>query len=103
MSTKSGACYLKMLAAETSWNNKSNVFCDATNHKRRGNDTVITHATVQRAVLQPGLKTRQGFSYLLNSDLDQSGGLNVENIATSQGKYNKKPPWSGCSGSVFGK
>lgn len=28
------------------------------------------------AALQPGLKTRQGFSYLLNSDLDQSGGLN---------------------------
>lgn len=43
----------------------------------------------RRAILQPGLKTRRGFGYLLDSDLDHSSGWNLQRIATSQRKFNQ--------------
>lgn len=44
----------------------------------------------RRAILQPGLKTRRGFGYLLDSDLDHSSGWILQRIATSQRKFNQK-------------
>lgn len=43
----------------------------------------------RRAILQPGLKTRRGFGYLLDSDLDHSSGWILQRIATSQRKFNQ--------------
>lgn len=68
-------------------------FFSVTNHKRLENDAVISHATVQSQLQQPGLKTRQGLSYLLNSDLDQSGGLDSAKEATSYGDITETMLW----------
>lgn len=83
----------------SSRHNEKQCFGHTTNHMYLGNDRVISHATAQRTALQSGLKTRQGFSYLLNGDLDRQvrWAWIQQDITTSM----LPKPRSGCSGSVF--
>lgn len=86
----SGACYLKMFTVETSRRYTKQCFGYVTNHKSLGNDAVISHATAQRAGLQPGLlkPDKDSVTYWTVTSTKSRRARIQQKIATSWGKYN---------------